>query len=200
MSNINWPEVYQRLALLQKQDSKAYRIASIIFLALAIVILFFLPFATIVLLTVSAYLFYNYKKTATGGVAELIELAITRKSSYFQPDIEPDVAEPKSIESPSLFIFDVMVKRIFSVQSNGITPISNRKISRLKVNKSIYEWCKPGRDYQFIIGVTGDLLGFVKEEKVELLIKHLNGKEYSATINQSIDFYNAHLCTEEKAK
>jgi hypothetical protein len=199
MNNINWREVHQHLSLLQKQDAKAYRIASIVFLVLALVPLFFFPFASIVFLIVAGYLYYNYSKGSTGGNEVLIEVTVTKKSSYFQLSVTPDEETPKSYDSPSMFIFTVKVKNVFAIQPDGIKKAGESKLTRLKVNQAIYKNCNVGMDYNFIMSSTGDLLGFVNEQKVQFLTKKINGKEYSTSLNQIIDFNNTQLCSEETA-
>lgn len=193
--SINWQDTHKRILALQQRDSKSYTHAGYFLLVLALVLLFIFPFGSLIILVIAVYLFYNAVVNRKKLLAYIITGVVQKKECYYYPSREPDASEPQTPE-PSLFLFQVDKITTHKTNPDGITEAPMQWASPIKVNSLIYGKYKTGDRVVLIMSPVKDLIGFIIQNEVTLLLTKVGGREYSLTIPQTIDLREAILYQE----
>lgn len=193
--SINWPDVHKRILGLQQRDSKNYTRAGYVMIVLALIMLFIFPFGSLIVLGLAIYLFYNAHVNRKKLFAFIINGVVQKKECYYYLPREPDAADPQ-IPAPSLFLLQADKITVHKTNPNGITAAPMPWASPIKVNSLIYAKYKPGDIVVLIMSPVKDLIGFVIQNEVTLLITKVGGREYALTIPQTIDLRDAILFKE----
>ncbi|HVD98047.1 MAG TPA: hypothetical protein VNB90_07560 [Cytophagaceae bacterium] len=183
ISALHWPKEYSGIQKYQNKDNTSYRTLAIIASLLSLFLLFIFPFALLITLPLSGYLFYAFFKNKTGQAFAL--LCKVRSKECWELPKPPVQQEDGPIDlSNTLYFFEISDGRHYRLSENA--PVWHEKTfssNHLTVNKKVFELFREGEEVFFIFSAANDLIGYFYNNGLILLEKE-SGKRIITSVSQ----------------
>ena len=182
----NYPEAYKSLQEALKKEAGSYSVASIAVAVASFVMLIFAWPVGLLLAVIAIYLWFNSRNSKKKG-ATLYDADILKKEHHrFQYWHEASNGQGEQREIHR-FRFIIGVTEVFAMTPEGLVKQKGtaKPLDRVVVNNDIYQKFHPGKKFCFVFSGAGDLVAFVQDGVLNVLVKPgLPGTPHSTSVPQ----------------